>query len=107
VLKSGDHQKFFEVNQEFHDKLYEASNTEYLAEQTRTLRKRVGVYRRYVTYQPGRMHATIGEHQSIIDAIERNDPQAAFEAAASHVGLLGDDLVDLIAAMPPQVTRTA
>jgi DNA-binding GntR family transcriptional regulator len=107
VLQSGNHERFFEVNQEFHDALYDASNTEYLAEQTRTLRKRIGVYRRYVTYQPGRMNATIGEHQSIIDAIVRNDPQAAFEAAASHVTLLGDDLVDLIAAMPPHITTPA
>jgi len=107
VLQSGNHERFFEVNQEFHDALYDASNTEYLAGQTRTLRKRIGVYRRYVTYQPGRMNATIGEHQSIIDAIVRNDPQAAFEAAASHVTLLGDDLVDLIAAMPPHITTPA
>ena len=107
VLKSGNHEAFFAVNQEFHDALYDASNTEYLAEQTRTLRQRVGVYRRYVTYQPGRMNATIGEHQSIIDAIVRNDPQAAFEAAAAHVTLLGDDLVDLIAAMPAHITAPA
>jgi DNA-binding GntR family transcriptional regulator len=107
VLKSGDHARFFEVNQEFHDALYDASNTEYVAEQTRTLRKRVGVYRRYVTYQPGRMAATIGEHQRIIAAIERHDPQGAFDAAAAHVSLLGDDLVDLIAAIPAHMTGSS
>ena len=65
----------------------------------RLLRKRVSFYRRYVTYQPGRMLATIGEHQAIIDAIQRNEPEAAFSAAANHVTLLQDDMVDLISAV--------
>jgi DNA-binding GntR family transcriptional regulator len=99
LLASGDHSRFYDVNQDFHDALYDASNTEYLAEQTRSLRKRVRVYRRYVTFQPGRMTATIGEHGAILAAIERNDPAAAFAAAVDHVSLLEDDMVDLIAAL--------
>jgi len=99
LLEIADHENFYEVNREFHEALYDASNTSYLAEQTRRLRKRVGVYRRHVTFQPGRMAATIGEHQAILDAIERNDPEAAFAAAVGHVTLLQDDMVDLIAAI--------
>lgn len=99
LLVVADHESFYEVNREFHDALYDASNTHYLAEQTRTLRKRVGVYRRHVTFQPGRMAATIGEHMAIIEAIERNDAEAAFAAAAAHVTLLQDDMVDLISAI--------
>lgn len=102
ILASGDHSRFYDVNQDFHDALYEASNTHYLAEQTRALRKRVRVYRRYVTFQPGRMTATIGEHGAILDAIRRNDPAAAFAAAIDHVSLLEDDIVDLIAALSEQ-----
>jgi len=99
LLACGDHSRFYDVNQDFHDALYDASNTQYLAEQTRSLRKRVRVYRRYVTFQPGRMNATIGEHAAILAAIERNDPAAAFAAAVDHVSLLEDDMVDLIAAL--------
>jgi DNA-binding GntR family transcriptional regulator len=102
ILASGDHSRFYDVNQDFHDALYEASNTHYLAEQTRALRKRVRVYRRYVTFQPGRMTATIGEHGAILDAIRRNDPKSAFNAAIDHVSLLEDDIVDLIAALSEQ-----
>jgi len=102
ILASGDHSRFYDVNQAFHDALYEASNAHYLAEQTRALRKRVHVYRRYVTFQPGRMNATIGEHGAILDAIRRNDPAAAFSAAVDHVSLLEDDIVDLIAALTAQ-----
>jgi DNA-binding GntR family transcriptional regulator len=104
LLTSGDHSRFYDVNQDFHDALYDASNTEYLADQTRSLRKRVRVYRRYVTFQPGRMAATIGEHGAILAAIERNDPAAAFAAAVDHVSLLEDDMVDLIAALSANET---
>lgn len=99
VLATADHQRFYEVNRDFHEALYDASNTSYLAEQTRKLRTRVGVYRRHVTFQPGRMQATIGEHKAILDAIALNDPDAAFKAAVDHVTLLQDDMVDLIAAI--------
>lgn len=102
ILASGDHSRFYDVNQDFHDALYEASNTSYLAEQTRALRKRVRVYRRYVTFQPGRMAATIGEHGAILEAIRRNDSAAAFTSAIDHVSLLEDDIVDLIAALSEQ-----
>ena len=99
LLVHADHERFYEVNREFHDALYVASNTSYLADQTRALRRRVAVYRRHVTFQPGRMAATIGEHLAIIEAIERNDANAAFTAAADHVTLLQDDIVDLIATL--------
>jgi DNA-binding GntR family transcriptional regulator len=107
LLVIADHESFYEVNREFHDALYDASNTRYLAEQTRTLRKRVGVYRRHVTFQPGRMAATIGEHLAIIEAIERNDADAAFAAAVDHVTLLQDDMVDLIAAISAHIPGAA
>jgi DNA-binding GntR family transcriptional regulator len=99
MLASGSHERFYEVNHEFHDALYEASNTTYVADQTRMLRKRLRVYRRYVTFHPGRMAATIGEHAAILGAIGRRDAEAAFSAASDHVQLLQDDMVDLIAAI--------
>jgi DNA-binding FadR family transcriptional regulator len=48
------------------------------------------------------MTATIGEHGAILEAIRRNDPQAAFTSAIDHVSLLEDDIVDLIAALSEQ-----
>lgn len=103
LVDSDNRDLFYEVNQHFHDALYDASNTHYLAAQTRLLRKRVAFYRRHVTYHPGRMRSTIGEHQAILDAIERHDPEAAFSAAANHVTLLQDDMVDLISAVSSQL----
>jgi DNA-binding GntR family transcriptional regulator len=99
-LANGDADRFYEVNAEFHDALYNASHTEFIVEQTRLLRRRVSTYRKHVTYLPGRMAATIAEHGQIIAAIQAKDPKAAASAAADHVNLLGDDMVDFIARLP-------
>lgn len=96
-LAEGDPEHFYAINSEFHDLIYDAAHTHFLADQTRALRRRVSVYRQRVTHQPGRMAATIGEHERIIEAIERADGEAAFEAANEHVNLLGDNMADFIA----------
>jgi DNA-binding GntR family transcriptional regulator len=106
-LGANDPKAFYAINQEFHDVLYDASHTHYLAGQTRSLRKRLAAYRRYVTYQPGRMAATIGEHEAVLTAIERADSEAAFAAASSHVNLMGDEMADFIASLPPALTQAS
>ena len=103
ALSGRDPETFYGVNSEFHELLYDAAHTQFLAAQTRALRRRVAPYRRYVTHLPGRMTATIGEHQLILEAIERADAEAAFKAASEHVNLLGDDMADLIAALPAKL----
>lgn len=99
-LGNQDAGRFYEINVEFHDALYEASHTEFIVEQTRLLRRRVSMYRKHVTYLPGRMAATIREHGQIIAAIQARDPKAAEAATLDHLHLLGDDMVDFIARLP-------
>ena len=107
ALEDKEPVRFYDINQEFHDLLYDASHTQFLADQTRAIRKRVAAYRRHVTYQPGRMAATIGEHERILAALETADADAAFKAASEHVNLLGDDMADFIAALPPALTQAS
>jgi DNA-binding GntR family transcriptional regulator len=107
TLKANDPESFYAVNQEFHDVLYDAAHAQFIAGQTRGLRRRVAAYRRYVTHQPGRMAATIGEHQRILDAVERADAEEAFKAASEHVSLLGDNMADFIASLPPALVVEA
>jgi DNA-binding GntR family transcriptional regulator len=104
-LRDNDPTRFYEINLEFHDLLYTASHTHFLASQTRSLRRRVAPYRRHVTYQPGRMAATIEEHEAVLHAIETADADAAQKAASQHVILLGDDLSDFISALPLSLMR--
>ena len=99
TIKIGTHKEFYDVNLKFHDQLYNASHTQYLAEETLRLRRRLSPYRMRVTFQPGRMRATLGEHSEILKAIKQGNSQKAKDAAISHLRLIGSDLEDFIASV--------
>ena len=99
TYKIGTHSEFYNVNLKFHDQLYNASHTQYLAEETLRLRRRLSPYRMRVTFQPGRMRATLGEHSEILKAIKLGNSQQAKDAAISHLRLIGSDLEDFIASV--------
>lgn len=98
AAQGGDLDVFYDVNQEFHEAVYDAASNAFLAAETRRLRNRVAAYRRRVTQMPNRIADTIREHQAVIEAISAHDPEAAHRAMRDHVNLLGDDLVDFLAA---------
>lgn len=98
VGASFDVDLFYDVNQEFHEAVYEASANGFLADQTRRLRNQVAAYRRRVTHRPSRIPKTLKEHGDVIAAIRRRDDEAAQRAMRDHVNLLGDDLLDFLAA---------
>jgi DNA-binding GntR family transcriptional regulator len=96
---AGDIDIFYDINQEFHEAIYEASRNVFLAEQTRKLRNQVAAYRRRVTRMPNRIADTIREHEAIMEAILAHDPERAHSAMRDHVNLLGDNLLDFLAAL--------
>lgn len=98
VAATGDIDLFYDVNQEFHEAVYEASANGFLADQTLRLRNQVAAYRRRVTHRPSRISKTLKEHGEVIAAIRRHDDEAAQKAMRDHVNLLGDDLLDFLAA---------
>lgn len=91
---------FYEVNRQFHELIYEASQNEFLAEQTRALRNRIGAYRKRVTHRPSRRADTLTEHAEVLRAIATGDDEAAARAMRGHVNLLGEKLLDFIALFP-------
>lgn len=95
---TGNIDHFYDVNQEFHEAVYEASANAFLADQTRRLRNQVAAYRRRVTRMPTRVSDTLQEHGAVIEAIRSHDVERAHRAMRDHVNLLGDDLVDFLAA---------
>jgi DNA-binding GntR family transcriptional regulator len=94
----GDVDAFYDVNQEFHEAIYEASRNVFLADQTRKLRNQVAAYRRRVTRMPNRIADTVREHEEVMQAILAHDPERANRAMRDHVNLLGDNLLDFLAA---------
>ena len=89
---------FYDINQEFHEAIYEASRNAFLADQTRKLRNQVAAYRRRVTRMPNRIADTVREHEAVMQAILAHDPERAHSTMRDHVNLLGDNLLDFLAA---------
>jgi DNA-binding GntR family transcriptional regulator len=96
--ETGNIDLFYDVNQEFHEAIYDASRNAYVADQTRKLRNQVAAYRRRVTRMPNRIADTVREHEAIMQAILAHDPERAHSAMRDHVNLLGDNLLDFLAA---------
>ncbi|RWR29879.1 GntR family transcriptional regulator [Sinirhodobacter populi] len=103
AYERNDPEAFYAINAEFHDLLYAAAHTHFLAGQTIALRLRLAPYRRKVTYLPGRMRDTLKEHATILAAIEDGNSERAQQAASEHVRLLGDHLSDFISTIPPEL----
>ena len=99
TFEKGTHKEFYNVNLQFHDQLYNASHTQYLAEETLRLRRRLSPYRMRVTFQPGRMSSTLEEHKKILIAINKGESELAKNEAISHLRLIGNDLEDFIASV--------
>ena len=99
TFEKGTHKEFYNVNLQFHDLLYNASHTQYLAEETLRLRRRLSPHRMRVTFQPGRMNSTLEEHNKILIAIKKGESELAKNEAISHLRLIGNDLEDFIASV--------
>lgn len=107
ALDGGDVPGFYEANNVFHETIYEAAGNHFLSEQTLALRGRLAPYRRQVTYQPGRMRASIVEHDRILAAIVEIKPLAADHAMRLHVELLGKGVSDLVSVLSAEQEEAA
>ncbi len=99
AFETGDVDAFYDANTLFHETIYEASNNQFLCEETLGLRNRLAPYRRQVTYQPGRMKASVDEHQRVLEAIVSVKPIAADHAMRTHVELLRGGVSDFVATL--------
>jgi DNA-binding GntR family transcriptional regulator len=93
---SGQHDLFFEANNEFHEVIYNGSRNAFLCDESRKLRNRVNVYRRQITFQPRRMQRTVVEHWKIVEAIEAGNEETAHQLMREHVNLLAGSAADLL-----------
>lgn len=100
---AGDAAGFYELNVELHEGIYGASRNRFLMKQIRDIRRRVGPYRRYITFQPGRMADSIGEHEAILAAISGGDGEKAHALMRNHINVLGDVFWDFISSLRSQV----
>ncbi len=91
-----DAEAFYGANLVFHELVAAASHNRILQDELRRLTLKISPYRRATTYQPGRMHSSIPEHERVLEAILRGDGQQAAQMMRAHVTLLGEGLSDLL-----------
>jgi DNA-binding GntR family transcriptional regulator len=96
AFETGDIAAFYDANTSFHETIYRASGNQFLCEETLSLRNRLAPYRRQVTYQPGRMKASVEEHARALEAIVSVKPIAADHAMRTHVELLRGGVSDFV-----------
>lgn len=94
ALKAGDDAEVARLNTRFHQVVADAAGNAVLAELLDRLSKRVRFYFSTVAHNRGR--SSLAEHAKLIDALKRNDADAAAELARGHVEATREAVRDLL-----------
>ena len=95
----GDPDGYYLANEAFHQAVYRASGSGFLAEQCLALQKRLRPYRRLQLRVGNRVARSFAEHEAIVAAIGAGDGAAAAEALRGHVAVQGERFADLVASL--------
>lgn len=99
-IEDGDSAGFYESDGAFHELILSFTGFPRLAGLAETAWVHVNRARRMILPTPGRIAATLEEHQAIVAALEARDPAAARAATEAHLGKLITFLEPLAAARP-------
>lgn len=90
---------YYQLNEVFHQRIYDGSHNSFLQEQTAALHRRLRPYRRLQLRVRNRMTNSFDEHQAIVDAISKGDSDLAGALLRTHVMVQGERFTDLVATM--------
>ncbi len=96
---AGDPDRYFYLNEHFHQTLYKLSHNSFLEEQARQLQKRLRPYRRLQLRVRRRTEQSYQEHQSIVEAIVSGNEDMAAQAIRAHIRIQGERFADLMASL--------
>ncbi|RUR35319.1 GntR family transcriptional regulator [Vreelandella populi] len=96
---AGDTDEYYYENEAFHDCIYAASHNTFLASEARQLKQRLKPYRRLQLQVRQRMHNSLNEHQTIVDAITQGDAALAQQALCDHVLIQGERFSDFVSSV--------
>ncbi len=92
-----DETRYLEINQAFHDLICEGAHNATLAAMTRDLRARLSPFRQTQSDAEGRRLArSHEEHERIVQAIMRGDPNGAHDAMCRHNARLSTGILTLL-----------
>lgn len=78
-------EEFAANNRLFHATLYRCAHNRYLVKTLNSLQESMILLGRTTLAAPGRAEASRHEHEAIVDALSRRDPDAAEQAARAHI----------------------
>jgi len=85
LVRYGNPQRYHEINEAFHSKIYFGAHNEYLAQLTQATRVRVQPFRRAQFRNLGRLAKSYTEHDLIVAAVLRGDREGAGRAMRDHI----------------------
>ncbi|MDZ4096198.1 MAG: GntR family transcriptional regulator [Paracoccaceae bacterium] len=106
LIEDGDFAGFYATDSRMHELILSFTGFRRLAGIAETSWVHVNRARQLILPAPGRVQATLTEHQAIVDALETHDPQAARAATRHHLGQLLTILEPLVAEQPELFANT-
>jgi DNA-binding GntR family transcriptional regulator len=77
--------KLSQIDSQFHNIIYNASNNDYLLQTLKPLRTRMGLLKVQAFDTPARINASYKEHVAILEALKSHDPDLTEKAIAKHI----------------------
>lgn len=81
----GDGAALASTNRQFHDALYRCAHNRYLMKTLTMLHDTLALLGESTLHDPRRAEQTLQEHEAIVAAIKRRDPDAAEQATRAHI----------------------
>jgi DNA-binding GntR family transcriptional regulator len=79
-----DQVKFFALNEQFHMRLLEIADNRWTNQMVADLRKVMKLNRHNSLFKSGRIEESLAEHRSVMDALQRRDPDATQQRMRAH-----------------------
>lgn len=98
LVQAGDRAGYAAINLQLHDAIHQGCNNVVLAEEITGIRRRLANFRRHVFDQPGRMSASLAEHEAIVRAVCAGDGETASRTMREHIVGKGAAYADLVLA---------
>ena len=102
-----DADDYFYRNEVFHEQIYQGSRNAFLAEQTRTLHRRLRPYRRLQLRVRDRLTSSFHEHDAVVQAIIAGDGELTASLLRNHIMIQGQRFADLMASLPTAISKSA
>ena len=80
-----DRKKVLELNATFHDVIYAAARSRFLAQVLRSYKEYIEKTRKSIFYEQSYLESILREHRAIFEAISERDAEKAVEAIAKHL----------------------